>query len=69
MGKIVHSSITKEISLGKYKVIGLSAKDAEIFACRPCGQDGCEGSKISQCLVQLDPKMVVNQALLMLKPS
>lgn len=54
---------------GKYKVIGLSAKDAEIFACRPCGQDGCEGSKISQCLVQLDPKMVVNQALLMLKPS
>ena len=52
---------------GKYKVIGLSAKDAEMFACRPCGQDGCEGTKISQCLVQLDPKMVTNQALLMLK--
>ena len=54
---------------GKYKVIGLSAKDAEMFACRPCGQDGCEGTKISQCLVQLDPKIVVNQALLMLKES
>ena len=54
---------------GKYKVIGLSAKDAEIFACRPCGQDGCEGTKVSQCLVQLDPKMVMNQALLMLKES
>ena len=52
---------------GKYKVIGLSAKDAEMFACRPCGQDGCEGTKISQCLVQLDPKMVTSQALLMLK--
>jgi heptosyltransferase-3 len=52
---------------GKYKVIGLSAKDAEMFACRPCGQDGCEGTKISQCLVQLDPKMVTHQALLMLK--
>jgi len=54
---------------GKYKVIGLSVKDAEMFACRPCGQDGCEGTKISQCLVQLDPKMVVNQTLLMLKES
>ena len=54
---------------GKYKVIGLSVNDAEMFACRPCGQDGCDGTKISQCLVQLDPKMVVNQALLMLKPS
>jgi heptosyltransferase-3 len=52
---------------GKYKVIGLSIKDDEIFACRPCGQDGCEGTKISQCLVQLDPKMVISQALLMLK--
>ena len=52
---------------GKYKVIGLSAKDNEMFACRPCGQDGCEGTKVSQCLVQLDPKLVINQALLMLK--
>ena len=52
---------------GKYKVIGLSIKDDEMFACRPCGQDGCEGTKISQCLVQLNPKMVMKQALLMLK--
>ena len=48
---------------GKYKVIGLSSKDNEIFACRPCGQDGCEGSKVSQCLVQIDPKMVLREAL------
>ena len=52
---------------GKYKVIGLSFKDDEMFACRPCGHDGCEGTKISQCLVQLNPKMVISQALLMLK--
>ena len=54
---------------GKYKVIALSSKDDEMFACRPCGQDGCEGSKISQCLVQLDPMRVINQALLMLRKS
>ena len=54
---------------GKYKVIGLSAKNEEMFACRPCGQEGCEGSRISQCLVQLDPKIVTNQALLMLMKS
>lgn len=52
---------------GKYKVISLSIKDDEMFACRPCGQDGCEGTKISQCLVQLNPKMVMKQALLILK--
>lgn len=52
---------------GKYQVIGLSQKDAEVFACRPCGLDGCEGSKVSQCLVQMDPHKVVDQALAMLK--
>jgi heptosyltransferase-3 len=51
---------------GKYKVIGLSAKDDEVFACRPCGQKGCEGTKISQCLLQLNPIMVSKKALLML---
>ena len=54
---------------GKYKVIALSSQDNEMFTCRPCGQDGCEGSKISQCLVQLDPERVINQALLMLRKS
>ena len=52
---------------GTYKVIGLTSEDAEMFACRPCGQEGCEGSRISQCLVQLDPQLVIHQALLMLK--
>ena len=52
---------------GKYQVIGLSKEDAEMFACRPCGLDGCEGSKVSQCLVQMSPQKVVGQALDMLK--
>jgi heptosyltransferase-3 len=52
---------------GKYRVIGLSAQDAEMFACRPCGMDGCEGSKISQCLVQMDPQKIVREAIAMLK--
>ncbi len=29
------------------------------FACRPCGQDGCGGSKVSQCLVQLPVSQVL----------
>lgn len=52
---------------GKYRVLGLSAQDAEMFACRPCGMDGCEGSKISQCLVQMDPQKIVREAIAMLK--
>ncbi len=51
---------------GKYQVIGLSKDDAEMFACRPCGLDGCEGSKVSQCLVQMSPQKVLDQALDML---
>jgi heptosyltransferase-3 len=29
------------------------------FACRPCGQDGCGGSKVSQCLVQMPVSQVL----------
>jgi heptosyltransferase-3 len=31
-------------------------------ACRPCGQDGCDGSKVSRCLVEIPPELV-GQAL------
>jgi heptosyltransferase-3 len=51
---------------GKHRVIGLTSQDAPTFACRPCGQDGCEGSKISQCLVQMNPSMIIHEALKML---
>ena len=43
----------------KYQVIALSKADDPTFACRPCGMDGCEGTKISQCLVQMKPEMIL----------
>jgi heptosyltransferase-3 len=51
---------------GKHRVIALTSQDAPTFACRPCGQDGCEVSKISQCLVQMNPSMIIHEALKML---
>ncbi len=27
--------------------------------CRPCGRDGCDGSKLSRCLLELPPEMVI----------
>lgn len=43
----------------KYRVINLSKADDPTFACRPCGMDGCEGTKVSQCLVQMNPQMIL----------
>ena len=43
----------------KYEVIALSKADNPTFACRPCGMDGCEGTKISQCLVQMKPEIIL----------
>jgi heptosyltransferase-3 len=43
----------------KYKVVALSVADDPTFSCRPCGMDGCEGTKISQCLVQMSPQMIL----------
>jgi heptosyltransferase-3 len=52
---------------GKHRVIALTTKNSPTFACRPCGKDGCEGSKISQCLVQMEPDLIINEALKMLR--
>jgi heptosyltransferase-3 len=43
----------------KYEVVALSKADDPTFSCRPCGMDGCEGTKISQCLVQMKPHMIL----------
>jgi heptosyltransferase-3 len=29
--------------------------------CVPCGRDGCEGTKISRCLVELSPEEVIER--------
>ena len=52
---------------GKHRVIALTSQDAPVFECRPCGRDGCDGSKISQCLIQMDPDRIINEALKMLR--
>ena len=36
-----------------HRVVALGISDSPSFACRPCGLDGCAGSKVSQCLVAL----------------
>jgi len=44
----------------------------EQFACRPCGQDGCGGGKISECLVRLPVLQVlraVDEVLLASDPT
>ncbi len=51
----------------KYRVIALTTRDSPTFSCRPCGQDGCEGTKVSQCLVQMQPAMIVKEAFNMLR--
>ena len=52
---------------GKHRVIALTSKNSPTFACRPCGKDGCEGSKISQCLIQMEPDLIIDEALKMLR--
>jgi len=39
-------------SMGRHKVF------AESRGCQPCGQDGCDGSKISDCLMTMDIDLI-----------
>lgn len=43
----------------KYEIVSLNARDSQEYACRPCGRDGCNGSKISDCLVNLPEEKVL----------
>ena len=47
----------------KNKIISLSAVDSPSFACRPCNQDGCGGGKVSYCLIAIEPKRIVSDAI------
>jgi len=42
-----------------HRVVALGAGDSPTFACRPCGLDGCAGSKVSQCLVAITPAQIL----------
>jgi heptosyltransferase-3 len=41
--------------MGKHTII------AESRECQPCGKDGCDGSKISDCLMDLDLKIITQE--------
>jgi heptosyltransferase-3 len=41
--------------MGKHRVLALN------WECIPCGQDGCEGTKISDCLIQMPETMIHHQ--------
>ena len=43
-----------------HRVVALGAGVSPSFACRPCGLDGCAGSKISQCLVALPSSKILS---------
>jgi heptosyltransferase-3 len=36
------------------QVMGVHRVISESRACQPCGKDGCNGSKVSDCLMNLD---------------
>jgi len=44
------------------RVIALTSKDSPSFSCRPCGLDGCAGSKVSQCLYAITPSKITEAA-------
>jgi heptosyltransferase-3 len=43
----------------EHRIVALSEEDSPSFACRPCGLDGCAGSKISQCLMAVEAKRIL----------
>ena len=43
-----------------HRVVALGADVSPSFACRPCGLDGCAGSKVSQCLVALPASKILS---------
>jgi len=42
-----------------HEIVRLGANDAPSFICRPCGHDGCGGSKISQCLMAITSQEIL----------
>ena len=43
-----------------HKIVALGSADSPSFSCRPCGLDGCAGSKISQCLYEITPQQILS---------
>ena len=43
-----------------HRIVAFGAGDSPSFACRPCGLDGCAGSKVSQCLVAITTNQIMD---------
>ena len=43
-----------------FRILALNTDDSASFSCRPCGLDGCAGSKISQCLQAMPAKKITD---------
>lgn len=43
-----------------HRTVFVNGVDSPSFACRPCGLDGCAGSKISQCLYAITPQQILS---------
>ena len=41
---------------------------SSVHPCRPCGQDGCGGGKVSECLTSIAPDAVLEAAQSLLRP-
>ena len=44
----------------KHKIIALGELDDPSFSCRPCYKEGCEGSRVSDCLNQVNYKSIID---------
>jgi heptosyltransferase-3 len=45
------------------KIVALDFQDSPSFGCRPCGLDGCAGSKLSHCLYAIPASNITKAAL------
>jgi len=43
------------------QIMGIHRVFSESRACQPCGQDGCNGSKVSDCLMNLNTTLIISQ--------
>jgi len=50
-----------------HKIITISPMALPSFNCRPCGQDGCGGSKVSHCLTNLSASAIIDGCKQMIK--
>lgn len=49
-----------ELNWRPWRVRHEVVEQSTVYPCRPCGQDGCGGSKVSQCLQTIDATAILN---------